>query len=97
MFKKRKLNLDVLGGFNPFKVLFCRSSEDGKRQLLNLSPDEFRQLNPIDFTDFSLTEEMAAGVNLRELPASNVLNASPDMSDEQILEALEAQNVEPKN
>lgn len=91
MFKKRKNASGVLGGYNPSKVPFCRSSEDGSRNLVKISPDEYRQLNPIDFVDFSLTEELQAGVNIKELPTSNLLNPSPEMSDEQILEALESQ------
>ncbi|AYQ58221.1 putative VP5 [Microviridae sp.] len=89
MFKKRKKTFD-LGGFNPPRVPYCRTSDDGVRTNVMLSPDEYRQVNPVDFTDFSLTEEMAAGVDIRQLPTSSILDASPNMSDEQILETLEA-------
>lgn len=89
MFKKRKKVFD-LGGFNPSRVPYCRTSDDGLRQNVLLSPDEYRQVNPIDYTDFSLSEELAAGVDIRQLPTSSILDASPEMSDEQILETLEA-------
>lgn len=92
MFKRRKKTFD-LGGFNPPRVPFCRTSDDGLRQNVMLSPSEYRQVNPIDFTDFSLSEELAAGVDIRQLPTSSILDTSPEMSDEQILETLEAQQV----
>lgn len=92
MFKKRKINvLGMSGGYNPLTILYCREDDDGVRSLVKLSPDEYRQLNPIDFVDFSLSEELQAGVDIRQLPTSNILDPNPDMSQEQILEALEAQ------
>ena len=96
MFKKRKRNvMEFCGGYNPPNIPLCKESEDGLRQNVRVSPDEFRQLNPIDFTDFSLTEELQAGVNIKELPTSSILDVNPEMSDEQILEKLVSQE-EPK-
>lgn len=92
MFKKRKSNvLDLSGGYNPLNVQVCREDDDGVRSLVNVSPEEFRQLNPIDFVDFSLTEEIKAGVNIRELPTTSMLDVNPEMSDSEILEKLVAQ------
>lgn len=90
MFKKRKQKIFV-GGYNPPRVECLKVGDDGVRQVVKASQDEFRQLNPIDFTDFSLSEEMQSGVDIRQLPTSNILDANPEMSQEQILEALEAQ------
>lgn len=92
MFKKRKENvLDRCGGYNPPNIPICKEFDDGMRQNCRVSPQEYRQLNPIDFVDFSLTEEMQAGVDIRQLPTSNMLDVNPEMSDEQILEKLQAQ------
>lgn len=91
MFKKRKQTENVLGGFNPLGIPYCRSSEDGERQLVTLTPDEFRQLNPVDYVDFSLSEEMRAGVDIRQLPTSGLLGDNPNMTDEEILQHLESQ------
>lgn len=90
MFKKRKQKIFV-GGYNPPRVECLKTDDSGTREVAKVSQTEFRQLNPIDFTDFSLSEEMQAGVDIRQLPTSNILDANPDMSQEQILEALESQ------
>lgn len=90
MLKKRVLSCGF-GGFNPSVVPLLSQDSDGKRVIVHLSPQSYFEKCPIDFTEFSLSDELAAGIPLQQLPASNLLQGAPEMSEEQILENLEAQ------
>lgn len=89
MFKKRSLP-SGFGGFNPSLVTFVKSDSSGTRNVVSSSVKDFRMFNPIDTVDYTLSEELRAGVPLKEV-SSLVLNEFPDMSQEQILETLQQQ------
>lgn len=89
MLKKRILNCGF-GGFNPSSVPLLSEDSEGKRIIVNLTPQSYFKKCPIDHTEFSLSEELAAGVPLQPLSPVNLLQNPPEMSDEQILETLES-------
>lgn len=93
MLKKRVLPFGF-GGHNPSIVPLLSEDSEGKRVLVNLTPRSYFERCPIDHTEFSLSEELAAGVPLQQLSPSGLLNPAPEMSDEQILDTLEKQNQE---
>lgn len=82
------------GGFNPSVVPLLSEDSEGKREVVLLSPRSYFERCPIDYTEFSLSEELAAGVPLQQLSPSSLIQPAPEMSDEQILETLEKQNQE---
>ena len=90
MLKKRVLPCGI-GGFNPSNVPLLSADSEGKRIIVNLSPQSYFEKCPIDHTDFSLSDELAAGVPLQQLSPVNLIQNAPDMSDEQILQTLESQ------
>lgn len=93
MLKKRYLPFGF-GGHNPSVVPLLSEDSEGKRELVCLTPKSYFERCPIDHTEFSLSDELAAGVPLQQLSPSGLLNPAPDMSDEQILESLERQSQE---
>lgn len=93
MLKKRVLSCGF-GGYNPSTVPLLSEDLEGKRIIVNLSPQSYFEKCPIDHTEFSLSEELAAGVPLQQLSPANLIQNAPEMSDEQILETLEQQQTQ---
>ena len=90
MLKKRVLPFGF-GGYNPSNVPFLSEDSEGKRVVIRLTPQSYFDKCPIDFTEFSLSDELASGVPLQQLSPSGLLQNAPEMSDEQILQTLYAQ------
>ena len=88
MLKKRILPCGF-GGLNPSNVPLLSEDSEGKRVVIHLTPQSYFEKFPIDHTEFSLSEELAAGVPLQQLSPANLIQNAPDMSDEQILQTLE--------
>ena len=93
MLKKRFLPCGF-GGFNPSSVPLLSEDSEGKRVIIHLTPQSYFEKCPIDHTEFSLSEELAAGVPLQQLSPSNLIQSAPEMSEEQILENLESQQTQ---
>lgn len=93
MLKKRDLPFGF-GGYNPSVVPLLSEDSEGKRVVLSLSPRSYFERCPVDHTEFSLSEELAAGVPLQQLSPTGLLNTAPEMSEEQILETLQKQNTQ---
>ena len=93
MLKKRVLPCGF-GGFNPSIVPLLSEDSEGKREVIHLTPRSYFERCPIDYSEFSLTEELAAGVPLQQLSPSSLIQPAPEMSEEQILESLENLNQE---
>ena len=93
MLKKRILSCGF-GGFNPSNVPLLSEDAEGKRVVIHLSPQSYFEKCPIDHTEFSLSEELAAGVPLQQLSPSNLIQNAPELSEEQILQTLEQQQTQ---
>lgn len=93
MLKKRILPYGF-GGFNPSNVPLLSEDSEGNRVVINLTPQSYFSKCPIDHTEFSLSDELAAGVPLQQLSPANLIQNAPEMSDEQILQTLEQQQTQ---
>ena len=57
-------------------VVDVSENEDGRRSLVSMSVGEYFRKNPVSMEEYSLTEELKAGVSLKEIPCSNLISSS---------------------
>lgn len=67
-------------------------NEDGKRVLVNTNYHDFALKNPISTEEYSLTQQLQAGVPLKELNVSNLIGSTDPIdnpiNEEKVLEQV---------
>ena len=90
----RKRNCNIVSSAS-FSVVDVQTSQDGVRDSVRLSEDEFFVKHPIPQEEFTLEEQIASGVSLKQIPCESLLNDDHGNfsceDDEHILENLENQ------
>ena len=56
-------------------VLDVLENEDGKRNLVVISEEEFLRKNPPITEEYPLSKELEAGVNLKEIPCGHLIES----------------------
>lgn len=66
-----------------------------KEVVVSVTPEEFFDINPIPQDDFTLAQELKAGVSLKDVSSSSLLDSKDnldydvnDSAEEQVLDAL---------
>lgn len=81
-------------------VVDVSENEDGRRSLVSMSVDDYFQKNPISMEEYSLTEELKAGVSLKEIPCGNLISSSDPIDhhidESKVLEQVKKE-LNPKN
>lgn len=67
-----------------------------KELVVEVTPKEFFELHPISHDDFTLAQELSAGVSVKDVGTSSLLDSSDNLdydinevAEEKVLEALE--------
>lgn len=97
-FRKRKI---VTTSCLSTPIVDVSTSEDGQRDTRLVNEEDYFKLHPISYESFTLTEQLQAGVPLKEVDCSTLLNddhRNCDIDEEtEILANLESQVNNPEN
>lgn len=76
-------------------VVDVETNESGQRSLVSMSTEEYLRKNPPPTEEFSLTEELRAGVPLKEIPCGNLIGSN-DPVDNPVNEEKVLQDIQDK-
>lgn len=76
-------------------VVDVETNENGQRSLVSMSTEEYLRKNPPPTEEFSLTEELRAGVPLKEIPCGNLIGSN-DPVDNPVDEQKVLQDIQEK-
>lgn len=90
----RKRNCNIVSS-SSVSVVDVQTSQDGIRDSVCLSEDDYFEKHPIPQEEFTLEEQISAGVQLKQIPCETLLNDDHGTfsceDDEHVLENLENQ------
>lgn len=93
-FKKRKSKVTYSGNCS---IPDVKTSPDGVREIVNVSPDDYFIEHPISHEEFTLTQEISAGVPLKEINCSSLLDSNEELSGDAEIETFEILNINNDN
>lgn len=93
-FKKRKNRVFYSGNCS---IPDVKTSPDGVREVVSVSPDDYFIEHPISHEEFTLTQEISAGVPLKEINCSSLLDSNEEFSGDTENETLETLNINNSN
>lgn len=93
-FKKRKNSVVYSGNCS---IPDVKTSPDGVREVVLVSPDDYFVEHPISHEEFTLTQEISAGVPLKEINCSSLLDSTEEFSGDTEIETLDTLNVNNNN
>lgn len=89
-FKKRQNKVFYSGNCS---IPDVKTSPDGVREVVNVSPDDYFIVHPISHEEFTLSQEISAGVPLKEINCSSLLDSTEEFSGDIESETLDTLNV----